>query len=215
MAEIWGAALVVAGAAYSANKQAGAAEDAANATTAASNAGIAEQRRQFDLTRSDQQPWLVTGQGSLAKQNAFLNGDLSGFQNSPDYQFTLAQGLQAQDRSAAANGNLFSGGHSADLMRFGQGLASQHADNYWNKLAGLSGTGQITAGNLGQMGMGMANNIGLLGMNAANARASAYTDKANAWGNFSNQAMGAYGDWFGGLGQDEHGRYLGNQRGKN
>lgn len=53
MAEIWGAAIAVVGAAGSAAMQADAAGDASRASARGSAQSIAEQRRQFDLTRQD------------------------------------------------------------------------------------------------------------------------------------------------------------------
>lgn len=161
--------------------QGNAADKAAAASQNATNASIAEQRRQFDLTRQDLMPWMDTGGWALGKQREFLSGDMSGFEDSAGYQFARDQGIQGLDRSAAARGGLLSGGHSADLMRFGQGLAFQHADNYWNKLAGLSNTGQATASGLGSLGMGMANQIGGYHMANADAQRQSAYDKAETW----------------------------------
>jgi len=182
-----GAAAVTVVGGYMSNKSAnGAAKDAANAQGQMSQAAIDEQRRQFDLSRADQAPWLAAGTDALGKQGAFLNGDWSGFMNSPDYKYALSQGLDTIDHRAAANGGLFGGGNTRDAMRFGSGLATQNADNYWSKLSGLSGTGQNSAQNLGALGANMATNIGNQYNNAGNARASAYQqigqNNADFWG---------------------------------
>src|SRR5574337_1080768 len=163
---VGGGALVGAiGSNMAANKQAGASKNAANAQLQATQQSIDEQRREYDQTRTDQLPFLQAGYGALDKESAFLNGDTSGFDKSPDYQFALSQGIGALDKSAAANGSLYSGGHSADLMQFGEGTANQFANSYWNKLAGMAGQGQVTAGNLGNLG---------------------------AWGNAINQGLGYF-----------------------
>jgi hypothetical protein len=193
----WGVAAAAVVGLYSANKQSQAGKAGAAAQTAASQYATDEQRREYDQSRQDQLPFLQAGQDALGRQAAFLNGDWSGFENSPDYKFALDQGLKLSDRSAAARGSLFSGGHSADLMQLGQGLATQNADNYWNKLAGRAGQGQVTAQNLGQLGASMATNIGNNAMNGANARASSYANTANAYGNFGNQLVGAIGQYYG------------------
>ena len=83
------------------------------------------------------------------------------------------------DRSAASRGGLYSGGHSADLMKYGSNLAAQQLDNYRGGLAELAGVGQSSAQNIGAHGMGMANSISNLYTNAGNARASAYTQQGN------------------------------------
>lgn len=191
----WGVAVAAVVGAYGASRQARAGERGANAQGRASQQATEEQRRQFDLTRQDMAPWLQAGRGALERQNAFLSGDWSGFQNSPDYKYSLEQGFKGLERGAAAGGNLYSGGADADRIALGQGLALQNASNYWNRLAGLSNTGQVTAGQLGQFGQNMAGAVGNNLMNAANARASSYMNSANAWANYGNQLGGMVGQW--------------------
>lgn len=98
MAEIWGAALAVAGAVGGAAMSADAAGDASRAQTRGSNASIAEQRRQFDLTRSDTAPYRQIGEQSLNRL-----GQLQGFQpfSRTTYgdQTTPAGGTQGIDPS--------------------------------------------------------------------------------------------------------------------
>ena len=194
-------ALVVGGivsvgtAAYSANQQKQAAKGAANAQQRAADAATGEQARQYDQTRTDQQPWMQAGQGALTQMQALNSGDFSSFKQSPDYQFAFDQGLQGLDRSAAARGSLYSGGHSADLMKFGQGLASQNYNAYYNRLAGLSGTGQTTASGLGTLGQQYANNVGAIGMNQANNMASSYQNIANTNSQLAGTIGGAFNRW--------------------
>jgi len=188
-AMVAGAAITVVGGVIS-SKQANKGNKAA---AAGQQASIDEQRREYDHSRQDQLPWLQAGQDALGRQQAFLNGDMSGFENSPDYKFALDQGLKLSDRSAAARGSLFSGGHSADLMQLGQGLAQQNANDYWNKLAGRAGQGMTTAQNLGGLGANMATNIGNAYANIGQARQSSYNNNAQltagAFGQMSNLAQ--------------------------
>lgn len=202
MSEVWvaaGAAVSAGAAIYSANKQAGAAKAAGNASAQAAQASIDEQRREFDTNQQNQAPWLNTGKSALSvlagmsglkDDGSGMSGsspDYSAFYNSPDYQFALQQGQGALDRDAAARGTLYSGGHTADAISFGQGLASQQFGNFYNRMAGLAGVGQTTANNLGQQGMQMASNIGNLNMqNASNQMNSSY-NQANAWSNLAGQ----------------------------
>ena len=197
MAEIWAAAVAtVAVGAYSANQQKQATKGAANAQSRAADAATAEQQRQFDLTRQDQQPWMQAGQGALAQMQQLNAGDFSSFKESPDYQFSLDQGLQGLDRSAAARGSLYSGGHSADLLKFGEGLASQNYGNFYNRLAGLSGTGQTTASGLGTLGANYASNIGNNLQNAGQARASAYSAIGDTNSQLAAGLGGAFNNWY-------------------
>lgn len=194
---IGGAVIGAVGSNMAANKQAGAAKNAAQAQLQAAQLATDEQQREFDQSRTDQLPFLQAGYGALTKENALLNGDYSGFQNSPDYQFALNQGIGALDKSAAARGSLYSGGHSQDLTQFAQGNANQFLNSYWNKLAGQAGQGQVTAGNLGTLGANVAGNIGNYMTNAGNARASSFLQQ----GNIASQQIGAWGNALGqGLG---------------
>lgn len=204
MAEIWAAAVAtVAVGVYSADK---AGDAAASAAGSAAN----ETRRQYDLARKDQQPFLQAGYEALNRQNDILNGNYTGFMQAPDYTYARDAALQAQERGAAARGGYMGGGADADRIRLAEGLATQNLNNYWAKLAGQTGQGYSAANNLGALGANAASNIGNAYMNAGNARASSYENMGNAVGNFATQAAG----WYGGLGQDSQGRYLGNQRGR-
>jgi hypothetical protein len=191
------------GAIYSANKQSGAAQDAANASNAATQASLDEQKREFDINQQNQAPWLNTGKSALNVLAGMygLNGqgtagqpDYSAFYQSPDYTFALQQGQQALDRSAAARGSLYSGGNAVDTMNFGQGLASQQFGNFYNRLAGLAGVGQTAANQLGTSGQNYANSVGQMNQwNAQNQMGSIY-DKSNANSNMWNQIAGIGGN---------------------
>lgn len=166
-------------------------------------ATIDEQRRQYDQSRQDQLPWLQAGTGALAQMQALNSGDFSSFKQSPDYQFSYDQGMQALDRSAAARGGLYAGGHSADLMKFGSGLAAQNYNTYYNRLQSLAGLGQTTGGNLQTLGQNVANNI-------SNARQSTYNNNAQTYGATANALAGLYGQY---MGQRNQGGYQGNPYG--
>lgn len=196
------AAVAAGGAIYASNKQSGAAKDAANASNAATQASIDEQKREFDINQQNQAPWLNTGKSALSVLSGMygLNGDGSGqaanapdysaFYQSPDYQFALQQGQQALDRGAAARGTLYSGGHTADTMQFGQGLASQQFGNFYNRLAGLAGVGQTAANQLGAYGQNYANSVGQLNMQNAGNQMNSIYGRANASSNMANQLAG-------------------------
>lgn len=186
---------------YSANQQKKSAQGAANAQQAAADAATAEQRRQFDLTRGDQAPWLQAGQGALAQMQALNSGDFGSFTQSPDYQFAFDQGLQGLDRSASARGGMFSGGADADRMKFASGLASQNYNQFYNRLQSMAGQGQTTASGLGSLGMGMANNIGNIGINMGDARASSYGQRADTNSQLAGLLGGAFNNYMQGRSQ--------------
>jgi hypothetical protein len=165
----------------------------------------------------DQMPWMQAGTGALGQMQALNGGNFSSFHESPDYQFALKQGMDSLDSSAAARGGLFGGGHSRDLVNYGQGMAEQNYNNYYNRLQSMAGQGQTTAAGLGTLGANMATNIGNQYTNAANARSSAYGQIANNNSQMAAGIGGAFNNWYqqnsanngGGTGW-----YLGNNPGK-
>lgn len=131
----------------------------------------------------------------------------------PGYQFAQEQGQNSIQNSAAAHGGLLSTGTMKTLDQYSQGLADQtYSDTYnralgeyqqrynifqgnqtneFNRLAGLSGTGQQAATTLGQFGQQSAANVTNINatagaqqggslMAAGNARASGYAGIANS-----------------------------------
>lgn len=193
----WGVAVAAVVGAYSANQQKKGAQGAANAQAKANDAAIAEQRRQYDQTRQDMLPFLQGGYDAINRQKQFLAGDWSGFKDSPDYAFSFSEGLKALDRGAASRGALYSGGADADRIRFGQGLASQNVNNYWNRLAGMANQGQVTGQGLGSFGQGAANSIASLLNNTGNARASSYMARADANSQLAAGIGNAFGSYYG------------------
>jgi hypothetical protein len=190
------AAVTVIGGAISNNQSNKAAGRAARAQRDANFAAIEEQRLAREQAREDMLPFLQAGYGALDKQSAILNGDFTGFQNSPDYLFALNQGMNTLDHSAAARGGLFGGGHTKDLVRYGQGMASQNLNNYWSKLAGMAGQSFNAGANLGQMGQAAASNIGNAYNNIGNARASSYQQIGNNNAQFAAGTAGALSNLF-------------------
>lgn len=147
------AAVSVVGGAIARNQQNKASRGASNAITEA-------QRQQYEQTRQDLMPFMDFGKQAIGGLGALNAGDYSGFLNSPDYQAAMQQGIGNMDRSAAAGGALFSGGHQRDLSQFNQGLASQFLGNYRNALFNQAQMGQNAAAQAGQFGANAANQIG-------------------------------------------------------
>lgn len=68
--------------------------------------------------------------GDLSKQFSFNPNDL---QNTPGYQFTLSQGMQAIQRAASAQGKSLGGGTLKSLEKYGAGLASTTYGDEFNR----------------------------------------------------------------------------------
>lgn len=200
MAAITTAAVAAGAAVYSANKQAGAAKAAGNKASRAADAAAAATEQNYQRTQTNLQPYLDAGTDALTKINAVNNGDYSGFENSPDYLFARDQGIQSTDRSAAARGALYSGGHSADLATFASGLASQNLNTYYNRLTGLASQGQGAATNLGSIGNGAAAQAGNFNLTGAAAQGQAGYDAANSNTNLVNNLTGIAGQLAGSYG---------------
>ncbi len=170
---------------------------AAKAQRRGQEAAIAEQRRQYDQTRSDFEPWRNTGSAALnvLAQVYGLNNqggpqsgaqpDYSAFYQSPDYEFRRTEGLRAIDRSNAARGWLNSGGADRQRMRYGSDLASGEYGNWFNRMAGIAGVGQSAANSTAQAGQNMANNVSNAYGNIGNANASSYAN----WGSAVNNGL--------------------------
>lgn len=182
-----------------------AAGDAADAQQQSSQAAIDEQRRQYDLTRSDFAPWRETGAQGLSKLADLLginggSGTLlqpftgADVANEPGYQFGLSQGEQGINRGARARGMFDSGAAMKDLLRFNQDYAGTKFNeafnrdattkgNMFNWLSGVSGSGQTATGQVSNAGQNMSNNVSNLTTGAGNARAAGIVGGANAINN--------------------------------
>lgn len=172
---------------------------AADAQADAARDSSATQLAMFDRNREDMAPWRAAGETALGQlgtgtaaggefNSRFSMGD---FQQDPGYQFRLAEGQRALERSAAARGGALGGGSLRALTRYGQDYASgeyQNAYNRWNsdqtnrfnRLASLSGIGQTATRDVANMGMTTAGNIGANQLAAGNAAAAGYVGQANA-----------------------------------
>lgn len=157
-----------------------AAEDAARIQQQGTEAGVEETRRQFDEIMRLLGPSVEAG--DLARQQQLALLGLSGpeaqaaamqsFQESPGQQFMREQQERALLRNSAAIGGLGGGNVRSALQQQAAGFAQQDFGNQFNRLAGLSGSGQAAASNLGQFGQASAGNIANLLMQGGAAQAS-------------------------------------------
>lgn len=160
--------------------QAKAAERAGDLQYQAAMRGIDEQRRQFNLSREDQMPWLEAGETALggimdllglapggggAEQQAEA---IAALEASPLFQSLVRSGEEAILANASATGGLRGGNIQDALSNFRADTLSQVIQQQLSNLGGLSGTGVGSAQHLGQIGSNAANSIGtLLGQGAA------------------------------------------------
>ena len=218
----------VVGGLISSNASSDAADTAAQASGQASAASIAEQRRQYDQTRTDYAPYLAAGTESVNELAAGLRPggrfasptpfDFRYDQNTdPSYGFRFNQGMRGVNASMAAKGMGLSGAGIKGATEFGQGMGSQEYNNafnryvtgfnantgernqLYNRYAGVAGTGQTAVGGVTAQGANTAGNIG-----------NAYMTSAANTGNAAMAAAGQRQSAFSGAG-NVLGRMYGNK----
>lgn len=179
------------GSLFTANKQAEYERAALQTQKQIADDQLGFEKNIFNTEQQDQAPFLAAGTsaiGQLSKQfgtggpqwtQQFSAPTAVTEQNDPGYQFRLQQGQQALERSAAAKGNLLSGGTLKAEQRYGQDYASneygnvynralntydtnfntfqQNTANLYNRLAGIAGTGQTAAQQLTNAGSAAQN----------------------------------------------------------
>jgi len=178
-----------------------AAIQAAEIQAGAATEGIAEQRRQFDLTRGDLQPFQNAGVSALQQQQDLLNNP-ENFKDSPGQRFLRQRAERSLLRNSAAIGGLGGGNVRNELQEQAIGMAAQDYNNQFSRLGQVAGQGQNTAVQLGQFGQNKAAQIGQLGAQSAAARASgilgAQQQQAQQRGQIFNAAGTALGAFLGG-----------------
>lgn len=156
-----------------------AAKRAGKIQQAGQEAGIAEQRRQFDITQGSLQPFQEAGVAALGQQQALLGlggaeaqqAAFDQFSQSPGQQFLRDRAQKNLLRNSAAIGGLGGGNVRSALVQQGVGFAQQDFQNQFGRLGQLAGQGQAAATNIGQFGAQAAGNIsqGLIGGSQARA----------------------------------------------
>ena len=181
-------------------------KNAAQTSAQGTEAGIAEQRRQFDLTRDDTAPYRQAGVNALTRLQTDIDAPVTAadVMADPGYQFGLDQGQRALDRKISAMGGRVSGAALKAAARFGTdygstgfGAAYQRKQDRLNRLAAIAGIGQTGTNASAQAGQNSANAITSLVQNRANTQAAAGMAQANIWGNAANQIGGAAMNYFG------------------
>lgn len=182
--------------------------DAAKQQGRGIDAGIAEQRRQFDVTQEQAAPFREAGLRALERQQILLGlrgteAQQQGFNvlaDSPGQKFLRDRAQRNLVRSAAAIGGLGGGNVRSALIQQGVGFAQQDLQNEIARLGQLAGQGQAITTNVAQLGAQTAGNIqrglqaggaarasGVLGQNQAIQQAiSGVTTGLTAGGGFGS-----------------------------
>ena len=199
---IGGAAISASGADKAAKKQKKAAKKAAQIQQNAL-------KQQTELAA----PYVEAGKNALAEYQKLAPDQdfgMAQFQADPGYNFRMAEGLKALERSASARGLLQSGGTLKGIQQYGQNLASSEYENAFSRYLSqrearldpyryLSGQGQAAAA-------GQAANVGSSGA----ALAEIAAQRGNIQAAQAAGTAGAIGNAFSSIGQGV-GSYYANQ----
>lgn len=129
-------------------------------------------------------PYQQAGTTALQRQLA-LSGALGSdafnqaYQESPYIRFLREQGERSTLAGAAATGGLGGGRVQQELVRFGQGLASQGLQQQIENLSNLTGVGYNAASGGANILTGMGSNLANIGMGVAGDVANQRTNLAN------------------------------------
>ena len=162
--------------------QADAASSAASAQGASAQAGIDEQRRQFDKVQELLKPYSTAGEKALGGLEPFaavgapaleqqqallgLRGPeaqrkaISGIEQGGQFQALTQQGENALLQNASATGGLRGGNIQGALAQFRPQLLSSLIDQQYGRLGGLTALGQTTTQNLAGLGQASAAGTG-------------------------------------------------------
>jgi hypothetical protein len=174
--------------------QADAASEAASIQAGASQAGIEEQRRQFDALQALLKPYVEAGTPALEQQQALLGlkgpeaeqAAIERIRGGQTFQELARQGEEALLQRASATGGLRGGNIQGALAQFRPALLNQAIEQQYGRLGGMTQLGQRSAAGVGAAGMESGTNVAnLLGQQGA-ARAGGELGEAKAYSGLFN-----------------------------
>jgi hypothetical protein len=174
--------------------QASAAGEAAGIQAGAAQAGIEEQRRQFDAMRELLQPYTEAGLPALEAQQAFLGlqgpeaerAAIERIRGGETFQALASQGEEALLQRASATGGLRGGNIQGALAQFRPQLLSSLIEQQYGRLGGLTTMGQRSAAGVGAAGMETGTNVANLLAQQGAAQAGGELGEAKAYGQLFN-----------------------------
>jgi hypothetical protein len=174
--------------------QASAASDAAGIQAGAAEAGIAEQRRQFDALQALLKPYTEAGLPALEQQQAFLGlrgpeeerAAIERISGGERFQELTRQGEEALLQRASATGGLRGGNIQGALAQFRPQVLNQLIEEQYGRLGGMTQLGQRSAAGVGAAGMETGVNVANLLSQQGAARAGGELGEARAYGQLFN-----------------------------
>ena len=187
--------LVVAGSQLlGSSMQAKAAGSAAETQAGAAQAGIEEQRRQFDAMQELLKPYTEAGTPALEAQQAFLGlrgpeaerAAIDRIRGGETFKALSQQGEEAMLQRASATGGLRGGNIQGALAQFRPQLLSSLIEEQYGRLGGMTQLGQRSAAGVGAAGMETGTNVSNLLASQGAARAGGQLGEAKAFGQLLN-----------------------------
>jgi hypothetical protein len=200
--------------------QSSAAGKASRAQQEAAEAGIAEQRRQFEAVQELLKPYVEAGQPALTQQQAILGlggpeaqrAAIQAIESGELFQARARQGEEALLQAASATGGLRGGNIQGALAQFRPQMLQSEIDTQYARLGGLTTLGQQSAAGVGSAGLqtgtriaGLEGQIGAARAGADLARGKALSSVFNLPAQFIGAQIGGgqtpgFGNLFGGGG---------------
>lgn len=144
-----------------------AAKNASKAQQQATQQGMEEQRRQFDIMQQLMNPYVQAGRQGLSGQQDLLG--LNGFdkqqsairniENSPFFKSQYQQAENALLQNAAATGGLRGGNFQEALADNRSNMLFNNVNQQLQNLSGVASNGQSAAAGLGGNALQFGNNI--------------------------------------------------------
>ena len=144
-----------------------AAKKAGEAQQHATEQGMAEQRRQFDVMQQLMNPYVQAGQQGLSGQQDLLGlngfnkqqGAIGNIENSPFFKSQYQQAENALLQNAAATGGLRGGNMQEALADNRSNMLFNNVNQQLQNLSGVASNGQSAAAGLGGNAMTFGNNM--------------------------------------------------------
>jgi len=181
-----------------------------SATSSASSNAINAETQMYEQTRADLSPYNTAGQTATTQQENLLglngqdaaNSAMSKFQASPGYQYQLSQGLKSVDEGAASQGMLLSGAAVKAEEAYGSNLANQDFSNYYNRLSGLSTTGEAAAAGEATSNTSTGSQLASTYTGSGNAQSSIYGNTTSGLSSSINNLLSNkdFQNWISGSG---------------
>jgi hypothetical protein len=179
---------------------------AANAQADAAKNATEVQWGMYKQNREDYAPWRMAGENAVESLSRKVAAGPGDFYKSPGYDFRLAEGNKALERSAASRTGALGADTERALIRYNQDYASGEYQNFLNQYyqsltpyQSLAGLGMTATTGVTNAGTNAANQIAQSQMALGNAQAAGTINQANAiTGSIQsgfNNAISGYNAW--------------------